>query len=99
MLAGEEYIGASRIEDLLVIRGSLFPETLEENLCPSSKLNDEDDEDVPMQSINQILQYLSNNNTDEEDDADVLLKNINDDEDNVGANAPLLFDDDDEDTF
>jgi len=97
MLAGEEDIGTSRIKDLLVIRGSLFPETLEENLYPSSKLNDEDDEDVSMQSINQILQDLSNNNPDDEDDADILLKNINDDEDDVGANTPFSFDDDDED--
>ena len=82
---------------LLVIRGSLFPETLEENLYPSSKLNDEDDEDVSMQSINQILQDLSNNNPDDQDDADILLKNINDDEDDVGANTPFSFDDDDED--
>jgi len=85
MLAGEEDIGTSRIRDLLVIRGALFPETLQDE-PPTSLAAELDDEDVSMQSINQILQDLSNDNNDDMDD-----------EDDVGANTPFSFDDDDED--
>jgi len=95
MLAGDEDIGTSRINDLLVIRGALFPETLQDDPYTSTNLNDNDDEeDVSMQSINQILQDLSANTNDEDDD---LINSINDDEDDVGANTPFSFDDDDED--
>ena len=78
-----------------MIRGTLFSEILQDDPHESTNLNDNDDEeDVSMQSINKTLQDLSANANGEDDD---LINSINDDEDDAGANTPFSFDDDDED--
>ena len=80
-----------------MIRGTIFSEILQDDPHESTNLNDNDDkDDASMQSINQISQDLSANENGEDDD---LINSINDDEDDVGANTPFSFDDDDEDTL